>query len=148
MLFFLVVICMSGNFQLLLGQQKTTCSFTAKHDVYVTNELPHYSRDPLVIHCYSKDTDMKEHTLWKNQNFHWSFCEDLFFRTKFDCAFNWGENHIQITVFNAKLAFLRCVDTVCLWSARKEGIFFSYRLEGYQLEYFWNGTHVGKSLTP
>ncbi|KAK0602794.1 hypothetical protein LWI29_037004 [Acer saccharum] len=48
-----------------------------KYTVHITNGF-YYNEKPLVIHCWSEDDDLGEHTLWKDLGEHTLWKDDEF----------------------------------------------------------------------
>lgn len=103
---------------------KRVCIFTDKFEIHVTNKLPQNSAK-LKIHCQSKNNDLGFHTLASEQDFHWSFCENLLPNTLFFCHFWWGsKKQTSLQVFNSEWKE-NCYTGYCYWQARADGIYMS-----------------------
>ncbi|EPS63597.1 hypothetical protein M569_11191, partial [Genlisea aurea] len=92
---------------------------------FVVFVMRNISSDPLPIiaHCFSGDDDLGNHTLYGNENFHWSFCLNAIPTTEFFCHVWWGSKTQQFVAFKQK-AFLNKV--VNAWIARDDGIYLSH----------------------
>ncbi|KAL3620421.1 hypothetical protein CASFOL_035333 [Castilleja foliolosa] len=91
--------------------------------IHMLNSLPSNS-PPLSLRCKSKDDDLGYHTVAVNQDFHWSFCENIFGRTLFFCHLYWGSKQSVFDVFHSKDVKAPMFDF--WWAARSDGIYFCY----------------------
>ncbi|PIN24465.1 hypothetical protein CDL12_02816 [Handroanthus impetiginosus] len=96
------------------------CSpWTWKHEVHITRYLPPNSSS-LKLHCASKNDDLGYHTLSKNQDFHWSFCENIIPNTLFFCHLGSKEK-----AFNAfKTKWTRRAESKHYWLAKSDVIYY------------------------
>ncbi|GFP80019.1 hypothetical protein PHJA_000145300 [Phtheirospermum japonicum] len=86
------------------------------------NNLPS-NYPPLNLRCKSKNDDLGYHTLLVNQDFHWSFCQNIFGKTLFFCHLYWGSKQRAFVSFSSKH---RSAPSFQLyWSARKHGIYLN-----------------------
>lgn len=97
----------------------------APFEVYIGNNLPPDSPNPLTIHCYSKDDDLGHHTLKAGQFFKWDFFMNFFSNTLYSCSFVWGSKKTSFEVFNADLT-TKCEHNlfmydVCYWYVQDSG---------------------------
>ncbi|KAI3458905.1 hypothetical protein Pfo_015568 [Paulownia fortunei] len=96
------------------------CFLTLKHDVHIKNYLPPNSA-PLKLHCASKNDDLGYHTLYTNQEFHWSFCENFFPNTLFFCHLWWGSKDKAFDSFKESTTK---PSSQSYWIAMSDGIYF------------------------
>ncbi|KAI3470517.1 hypothetical protein Pfo_027180 [Paulownia fortunei] len=114
------------------------CFLTHKIEVHVINNLPSNSA-PLTLHCASGDNDLGHHTLAVNQDFNWSFCENIYYpNTLFFCHLWWGSKQRAFEVFNSK--WVQPDSTQHYWLAKSDGIYFSYSNspQTFTKRYDWN----------
>ncbi|GER28841.1 plant self-incompatibility protein S1 family [Striga asiatica] len=64
--------------------------------VHVSNNVP---LPILTFRCQSKDDDLGTHNLTIDQEFKWSFCENVFGRTLYFCHLYWGRKQKVFDVF-------------------------------------------------
>ncbi|KAJ0093795.1 hypothetical protein Patl1_25813 [Pistacia atlantica] len=55
------------------------------------------NKKPLIINCYSRDDDLREHTLWMNNSFKFHLCLIRF--THFWVFFQWDSHYKRMEVF-------------------------------------------------
>ncbi|XAR48894.1 hypothetical protein NMG60_11031874, partial [Bertholletia excelsa] len=128
------------TFQLLftsLSQQDDSNFFLERADVHVINRLP----SQLKIHCRSKDNDLGERALNKDQEFSWKFKTNIFGTTLYWCNFTWGAKFTSFDVFN-KTVKPGCQDNIgikmhCYWEVRSDGFYFSRNNKDYQKACGW-----------
>ncbi|KAI3458957.1 hypothetical protein Pfo_015620 [Paulownia fortunei] len=120
-----------------MASEKRHCTFTQLVTVYVINNLPPNSA-PLVVHCASKDDDLGNHTLTRNQDFQFEFCEN-FFSTLFYCHLWWEKKHIRFDAFRETWLGAICAKDICYWAAKSDGIYYSnyYPPRGLKKKYDW-----------
>ncbi|GFP92870.1 hypothetical protein PHJA_001431300 [Phtheirospermum japonicum] len=94
-----------------------------KYAVHVVNNIYPVSSSPLLLHCASGNDELGNHQLYHHQDFHWSFCEQIFHRTLFFCRFRWGSKNIAFEVFNT--TSLSVCKHSCYWEAHADGVYFS-----------------------
>ncbi|CAK9179487.1 unnamed protein product [Ilex paraguariensis] len=99
---------------------------TDGYEVHVVNNLPADSA-ALVIHCQSRDNDLKNYILPVHQDFHWNFHVNIWRTTTFFCHFQWGCFDKSFEVFDNFLTG-KCVHTstpgrICHWSVRTDGFY-------------------------
>ncbi|KAI3467765.1 hypothetical protein Pfo_024428 [Paulownia fortunei] len=118
------------------ASEKRFCLFTLKYAVHVVNNLPPNSPS-LLLHCASGNDDLGNHTLTANQDFHFDFC--INFKTLFFCHLWWNGKNIAFDVYSYKWPTQRCVDGVCYWAAKSDGIYHSkhYPPKDLTKEYSW-----------
>ena len=95
---------------------------TQQETVYVINNLPPNSA-PLKLHCASKDDDLGYHTLSTNQDYHWSFCDDVIPKTLYFCHLWWGSKNQAFDAY--KQTWVRPGSNQHYWVAKSDGIYFS-----------------------
>ncbi|KAK6137915.1 hypothetical protein DH2020_028341 [Rehmannia glutinosa] len=95
-----------------------------KYYVYVINNLPPNSTEPLKLHCASKDNDLGYHTLTLNQNFNFNFCDNPF-ATVFFCHLWWGNKNKAFDAYSARWNRNPCIEHHCYWATKSDGIYFS-----------------------
>lgn len=90
------------------------------YTVYIINKIP---PNPflLKLHCFSGNNDLGVHTLSQNQNFHWSFNENVGFTTEFFCHFWWNKFDKGFSAFNHHFAVTYCKSHRCFWIADQTG---------------------------
>ncbi|KAL3649708.1 hypothetical protein CASFOL_006111 [Castilleja foliolosa] len=92
--------------------------------VYIVNNLPPNS-SPLVVHCASKDDDLGNHTVVRNQDYHFDFCDNFWSTTKFFCHVWWRNKDKAFVVFKEKFGRTSCLKDVCYWAVKDDGIYYS-----------------------
>lgn len=109
----------------ILQASARRCFPTTKYEVRIVNNLPENS-PPLNVHCASADDDLGIHTLTlNNQVYSWNFCEAFLITTLFHCHLWWGSKQKnKLEVFRS--TYVRWGSTTLFWSARSDGIYFSY----------------------
>jgi len=122
---------------LMLTLASPSCSLlflpTQHTDVIIINTL--VGNQDLKIHCKSKDNDLGEHVLQKDQTFHWGFGISVFGNTLFFCSFQWGNSPLQhYDVYVENRDWLTC--ETCRWYIKEDG---PCRYEHDHLQcYNWN----------
>ncbi|EPS72824.1 hypothetical protein M569_01932, partial [Genlisea aurea] len=76
-----------------------SCFIVGKVNVYVLRNIASDS-NPLKLHCFSGNDDLGNHTLFDNQNYHWSFCMNVLPTTKFFCNLQWGNKRKGFPAFS------------------------------------------------
>ncbi|PIN06704.1 hypothetical protein CDL12_20735 [Handroanthus impetiginosus] len=97
------------------------CVF-ADEKVHIINRLPSNS-SRLKVHCQSKDDDLGYHILKPNDDYNWSFCDNIFATSLFFCHLWWGKKDIAFDAFKARW-FEGERDQV-YWVAKKDGIYYT-----------------------
>ncbi|KAJ9541054.1 hypothetical protein OSB04_027560 [Centaurea solstitialis] len=116
----------------LLPQQKlfvfgTTfaCVYVPGFVLSIQNGIPDST---IKVHCKAKDTDIGEHYLSYNQEFHWRFCETYFHHTLYFCHFYWGSQEQVFDVFNTTMMYTCNKDkgdnNPCDWLVQSDGFYF------------------------
>ncbi|TXG65482.1 hypothetical protein EZV62_006757 [Acer yangbiense] len=83
--------------------------------VHITNGF-YYNEKPLVMHCWSEDDDLGEHTLWKDNEFHFSFRESFIGWTHFYCEMYHDKRFKKIDVYDSAKEYIKCTYTLnCYW---------------------------------
>ncbi|KAI3472917.1 hypothetical protein Pfo_029222 [Paulownia fortunei] len=120
----------------VMASEKRFCLFSRHVKVYVVNGLPPNS-PPLLMHCASGDNDLGHHTLTTGQNFHFGFCVSL--TTLFFCHLWWNGKNIAFDVFDSFWPNQLCMNNVCYWEAKSDGIYNSkhYPLKNLTNKYNW-----------
>lgn len=80
--------------------QELDVKILGKHTINIYNGLPK-NRDKLFLHCSSKDDDLGNHTLFRNQVESWRFRTNFWGTTLFYCHFWWGLKTQAFVVFYA-----------------------------------------------
>ncbi|GFP98292.1 hypothetical protein PHJA_001973100 [Phtheirospermum japonicum] len=126
----------------VLALEKRRCIFTYEYAVHVINKLPPNSA-PLKLHCASKDDDLGNHTLPINQDYNWSFCNNIIYDTLFFCRLRWESKEKAFDVFESKWRS-KCDTLYCYWMAKDDGIYFSKvdDLRSFTKEYDWDVRHM------
>ncbi|EPS72825.1 hypothetical protein M569_01933 [Genlisea aurea] len=86
---------------------------------------------PVRVHCFSKDDDLGNHTLYGSQNFEWSFCNDVVVGSQFFCHAWWGNRNGGFTAFAAEKTRSPGWNT---WAIKDDGFFYTNRRELLYLE--------------
>ncbi|KAL9162574.1 hypothetical protein ABFS82_07G099900 [Erythranthe guttata] len=105
-----------------MASEKRTCIFTAEITVHVVSNLPP-GTPYLFLRCQSGDTDLGNHTLATNQDFHWDFCTKR--STLFFCHLYWNGKSASFDVFDYHWPDSRCPNGICYWAALPDGIYQS-----------------------
>lgn len=96
-----------------------------EHTVFITNDMSS-NQQPLFLHCWSKDDDLGNHTLYKTNNFHFSFREDLRrFHSTFDCEMQHGDQMGHSSVYPDHCSTFQ----TCFWSIRDDGFYVGHKLD-------------------
>ncbi|MCL7043911.1 hypothetical protein MKW94_025984 [Papaver nudicaule] len=106
--------------------------------VFVQNDLEHHQ--PLSIHCQSRDDDLGEHKLAHRQDFHWSFRNHIFQRTRFWFSMLWKDSagklvHGNFDIYRSRRDWSLCKDN-CYWSIRESG-WYLYHKDGKGLHFMY-----------
>ncbi|KAK6144731.1 hypothetical protein DH2020_021551 [Rehmannia glutinosa] len=105
-------------FLLMIPNFMHACFLTPKVVVHVANNLPPNSA-PLLLHCSSKDDDLGIHTLAINQEFNWSFCENITKSTLFQCTLRAGQSEKSFDAYEAGKRE-KCNHNQCHWVAKDD----------------------------
>lgn len=103
--------------------QKTDA--TTPYTVHIYNAI---SSDPnlITVHCFSGNDDLHYHNLTQNQNFDWSFQENIGYTTEFFCHFWWKSDlEGKFSAFNHHLAITNCKNRHCFWIVRETGFYLT-----------------------
>ncbi|EEF44314.1 S-protein homolog 7 [Ricinus communis] len=107
--------------------------------VHVMNGLSS-NKDPLFLHCQSRDDDLGDHTLYLGGDFNFKFRIKLFGKsTWFSCDMIWGSKHQHVDVFTEKIEGPMCCieGNSCHWRAQDDGIYFSMNNVDWIKRYDW-----------
>ncbi|KAK6265923.1 hypothetical protein QUC31_016760 [Theobroma cacao] len=109
-----------------------------RYKVHILNGFADNAK-PLIIHCHSRDDDLGEHTLWKDQEFRFKFIVHFVKTTHFVCDFNWGSKSLDnISVFKNDAETSSCRATGnCFWKAEEDGIYFSNNDQNWVKRFDW-----------
>ncbi|KAI3472884.1 hypothetical protein Pfo_031200 [Paulownia fortunei] len=133
----LLQFCILLTFLLqVMASEKRICLFSRHLTVFVVNGLPPNS-PPLLLHCASGDDDLGNHTLTTGQNFHFDFCVN--FTTLFFCHLWWNGKNIAFNVYDSFWPIQFCINNVCYWEAKSDGIYRSkhYPPKNLTKKYNW-----------
>ncbi|GFQ04886.1 hypothetical protein PHJA_002632700 [Phtheirospermum japonicum] len=132
---YLVISCALWS---TMASEKRACPFSHKFTVYVANNLPPSSA-PLVVRCASKDDDLGNHTVIRNQDFHFDFCDNFWSTTLFFCHVWWGNKNIAFDAFRESWKSITCAQDDCYWAVKTDGIYYSnyYPPRGLKKRYSW-----------
>lgn len=108
----------------LLQSTNAGCFLSTEYSVYVTNNLPPWTR-PLKLHCAAKDDDHGTISLSEGQQFTFKFC-DYGWSTLYFCRFWWNGKDSAFVVYDSSWEEPRCIDNgVCYYDVKEEGFYFS-----------------------
>ncbi|XVF85016.1 hypothetical protein PTKIN_Ptkin17bG0084900 [Pterospermum kingtungense] len=112
--------------------------FRLRFKVHILNGFAD-NANPLIIHCYSLDDDLGQHTLWKGQEFQFKFGLNLFRSTYFECTFKWGSKSTDpFSVFTGNIESITCKATGnCFWKVTEYGIYFSNNNKDWEKRLGW-----------
>ncbi|KAK9102505.1 hypothetical protein Sjap_019759 [Stephania japonica] len=115
--------------------------FGKKKHVHVVNNIDSAS-NPIYVHCKSGDDDLGSQYLQLNQEFQWSFRDNIFGSTLFFCTINWNNVHDGKRyglVYDSYVALKTPCDKDCIWSARSDGVYFyDDDSQSYVFKYYWS----------
>ncbi|ESR33798.1 hypothetical protein CICLE_v10007106mg [Citrus x clementina] len=74
------------------------CFLFNKNYVQITNKLE--NGEDLTLHCKSKDNDLGEHVLHKDESYNFSFCQNVLAETLFFCTFEWSGQVHKFDIFD------------------------------------------------
>ncbi|KAL6527146.1 hypothetical protein OROGR_016236 [Orobanche gracilis] len=112
-------VCSSSSLSSPFFEEKRFCFFTPKGAVRIINGLPENS-PPLKIHCASGDDDLGFHDLGVNQDFKWSFCQNMVTNTLFFCHLWWGSKNRAFVAYDSRCT---SICSKCTWTAKSDGIY-------------------------
>ncbi|TMW94067.1 hypothetical protein EJD97_010788 [Solanum chilense] len=103
------------------------CVVEGPLQVHIINKLPP-NGPPLKLHCAAKDTDLGEYSPAPDEDFNWSFCELIGFRTLYYCHFWW---YSKVQMFDVYSDPYTCIKgqtafnflEYCKWEVRENGFF-------------------------
>ncbi|KAL4576493.1 hypothetical protein LXL04_012588 [Taraxacum kok-saghyz] len=103
---------------------------TRTWQIYVINVIP----EDIVVHIKSRDDDLGNHTISSKGNYNWSFCEDVFGRTRFYGNFWWGSDFQNLALFDNEVRGV-CAPSkqdynYCYWSVSPNGFWVSAHQDG------------------
>nr|CAA06688.1 self-incompatibility [Papaver rhoeas] len=92
------------------------------------------------IHCRSKDDDLGYHRISDGQQVHFSFRENFFHTTTFNCDIEWdSRRHFNFDSYRAQRDDHGRCTTECLWKTTDEGLY------GYDQEHeYWQLYYLAK----
>nr|XP_027080492.1 S-protein homolog 5-like [Coffea arabica] len=96
-----------------------------RYTVKVFSGLPP-DKSPVFVHCQSSDDDLGFRELGPQGEFSWSFKQNFFETTLYDCRFQFGSDILEFDVFNKHLAKQICGrDNICFWYVKVDGIYWA-----------------------
>ncbi|KAJ4845866.1 hypothetical protein Tsubulata_048166 [Turnera subulata] len=99
------------------------------------------NQQPLLLHCWSKDQDLGNHTLYIGGDFNFHFRVKFLIPpfTHFACDMDWGQRYLRnVEVFDETHTWKWCCKTEqCYWRAQDDGLFFSDDNSSYVKKYGW-----------
>lgn len=103
------------------------CVVEGPLQVHIINKLPP-NGPPLKFHCASKDTDLGEYSPAPEEDFNWSFCELIGFRTLYYCHFWWYSKVQMFDVYSDPYTCIKGQSAFnfleyCKWEVRENGFF-------------------------
>ncbi|GMI77460.1 hypothetical protein like AT3G24060 [Hibiscus trionum] len=114
------------------------------YHIHVRNDLPLINTPPgrpnLFLHCKSKDKDVGDRPMAIGQDYTWDTMINLLQTTLFFCNARWtGRKRITFNAFEAMRDETRCMKyrNSCMWSVRRDGIYFSGDNSTWKNEYPW-----------
>ncbi|KAJ4850198.1 hypothetical protein Tsubulata_027134 [Turnera subulata] len=95
---------------------------------------------PLLLHCWSRDQDLGNHTLYIGGDFNFRFGVRVVPPfTHFTCDMRWAQKHQTVTVFNRiQVEDWCCNSGQCYWRAQDDGIYYSNDNSAYKKIYVWS----------
>ncbi|KAL3641870.1 hypothetical protein CASFOL_012685 [Castilleja foliolosa] len=110
----IIYIALSFVLFAYLFQEADSCFLYYKLHVNIYNNLPPIE-PPLSVHCKSKDDDLGNHTLTRNQTWGFSFCLKLF-STLFWCDLYCDGLSLNMVAYDAKWDYNPCKKGNCTWT--------------------------------
>ncbi|KAJ4845865.1 hypothetical protein Tsubulata_048165 [Turnera subulata] len=95
---------------------------------------------PFLLHCWSKDQDLGNHTLYIGGDFNFHFGTRFWPPyTHFNCDMSWGPKNLHdVTVFDqGKVMDWCCSSGQCYWRAQDDGLYYSNDNSTYAKKYDW-----------
>lgn len=142
-LLFLMVVATPPSYGVYLGRRY----------VHIQNDLQNKGR--LRIHCWSKDNDLGTKILNPNQETIWSFFDNYFVGTRFECNMSFlmegrMKNASFVVYDNMHRIRLHECYKQCKWSVREYGLFaYNEVNKMWDFELPWPGTDsYGPSIAP
>uniref|UniRef100_A0A516IJJ9 S-protein homolog n=1 Tax=Turnera subulata TaxID=218843 RepID=A0A516IJJ9_9ROSI len=114
--------------------------FGNRYRVHVINGFSSNDQ-PMFIHCWSRNDDLGNHTLYIGGDFNFGFRLRIIPPpTHFYCDFKRGADHLtEVTVFDEDEVLGLCNDThKCYWRGQDDGLFFSNDNSSYSKRYLWD----------
>ncbi|KAJ0091862.1 hypothetical protein Patl1_26796 [Pistacia atlantica] len=134
-IFFPTVFHISQSLALAFDEDKLI--FRMIYRVHIINGFSN-NDNPLIIHCYSKDDDLGEHSLLMNDEFKFKFGRNVWTVTRFVCDMRSGLKSKKIIVFLMGDEGKRCRGTGhCFWSIRDDGFYFCNDNKSWVKRYDW-----------
>lgn len=123
--------------QTSMAVEKRVCTVTSLITVYIASNVPP-NTPPVVVHCKSKDDDLGNHTVARNQDYHFDFCTNSY-TTLFFCNIWWENKHIVFDAFHQTWRKPNCDYGTCYWLVKSDGIYYSnfFPPRGLQKKYDW-----------
>ncbi|ESR33732.1 hypothetical protein CICLE_v10006408mg [Citrus x clementina] len=81
-----------------MSLKSNACILFNKTYVQITNKLE--TGEDLTLHCKSKDDDLGEHVLHKDESYNFSFCRNVFGETLYFCSFEWSGKVHRFDIFD------------------------------------------------
>ena len=83
----------------------------------------------LDTHCFSKNDDLGLHILFPDEVQSWSFHGNWLGTTDFHCRLEWEDGILEFEAFYRNIDLLTnyCSNSICVWSARQDGIYLYNR---------------------
>ncbi|KAI6695874.1 hypothetical protein NL676_023584 [Syzygium grande] len=104
------------------------------YHVHIVNNLP----GDFVLHCKSKNNDLRARTLQPDQEQLIRFRLNIFKKTLFFCSAQWETRFKQFNAFTTNRDEDRCDAVQCIWSVRDDGFYFTNDSITYDREYTWD----------
>ena len=119
-----------------LGASKIDFPDIKPYTVHIISEIDPSKGPQLRFHCQSFDNDLGVHYPKLNQDFNFTFRENIFKSTLFFCSFTRGVQNQSFDVFNPAIS-QKC--RRCYWRVKADGFYFSDTgaSDQYQKQYFW-----------
>lgn len=117
---FLVCTCQARD-----GEAEKIWEFRLKYHVHIINGFKNNSK-PLMVHCWSGDDDIGQHSLHVGQQIAWHFRVNWLGSTQFTCKVKHGTRAKQFYAFSAPIEGSECAgDGQCYWLIVEDGFYFS-----------------------